>query len=73
MIFTPWQKFKMRKAQEANLEKRNSGPYATSALLGILYHNDDQAKIDAVEKLATLIKMDGKKVKIIAYEHRNSI
>lgn len=73
MIFTPWQKHKIRKAQLANLERRNSGSYETAKSIGIIYHNNDQSKIDDAEKLATLIKMDGKNVKTIAYEHRNSI
>ena len=73
MIFSPWQKYRTKKAQEANLEHRNSGSYETSKFIGILYHNDDQTKIDDAEKLATLIKMDGKNVKTMAYEHRSSI
>ena len=73
MIFTPWQKYRIRKAQEANVERRQSGSYERSTNIGIIYHNDDQVKIDEAEKLGTLIKMDGKTVKTIAYEHRNSI
>lgn len=73
MIFTPWHKYRTKKAQAANLDKRNSGSYANSTLIGIVYHNDDQTKIDEAERLSTLIKMDGKTVKTIAYEHRNSI
>ena len=73
MIFTPWQKYRTKKAQEANYSHRNSGSYEKSSHLGIIYHNDDQSKIEDAEKIATLLKMDGKNVKTIAYEQRNSV
>lgn len=73
MIFTTWQKYKIKKTQQANLERRKSGSYTKANKIGIIYHNDDLAKIDEAEKLATLLKMDGKLVKTMAYEHKNSI
>lgn len=73
MILTPWQKYKTEKAQKKNSELRISGAYAIANNIGIVFHNNAQAKIEEAEKLGTLIKMDGKKVKIIAYEHKSSI
>ena len=73
MIFTTWQKYKTKKTQQANLERRKSGSYSNASKVGILFHNDEQDKIDEAEKLATLLKMDGKSVKTMAYEHKSSI
>ena len=58
MIFTPWQKYKTNKAQKANFELRSSIGYTEAASFGIIFHNDEPSKIDAAEKLSTLLKMD---------------
>ena len=73
MIFKPWQKYKINKAQEANTKLRNSVSYYTADKIGIIFYNDELKKIEEAEKLATLLKMDGKVVKTIAYEHKSSI
>lgn len=73
MVFRPWQKYRIKKIEEDNRALRQSGSYDSAENIGIIYFNDDQAKIEDAEKLGTLFKMDGKKVKTIAYEHKNSI
>jgi hypothetical protein len=73
MIFTPLQKYKINKAQKRNIELRDSIAYERASYFGIIYQNDEQAKIDAAEKLSTLLKMDNKKVKNIAFEYKSTI
>ena len=73
MIFTPLQNYKINKAQKKNSGIRRSIAYKEASYFGIIFHNNEQAKIDAAEKLSTLLKMDNKKVKNIAYEHKSAI
>ncbi len=73
MIFTPLQNYKINKAQKKNIELRESIAYEKASYFGIIYHNNEQSKIDAAEKLSTLLKMDNKKVKNIAFEHKSTI
>lgn len=73
MIFTPWQKYKTSKAQKENYRLRKSADYASANQLGIVFHNNEQSKIDAADKLSTLLRMDGKRVKLIAYEPKTAI
>jgi len=73
MIFKPWLIHRTSKAQKHNISLRKSIAYKQAKYLGIIFTNSEHIKIDAADKLSTLLKMDGKKVKIIAYERRNSI
>lgn len=73
MVFTPWLKRKTKLAQKANKDLRKSIAYSKAETIGIVYYNNDQSKIDAAENLSTLIKMDGKIVKIIAFERKSTV
>ena len=73
MIFKPWLIHRTTKAQNINKGLRKSIAYSKAQKLGIIFNTDDHSKIDAVDKLSTLLKMDGKKVKILAYERQNSV
>jgi hypothetical protein len=73
MILTPWLNHRTNKAQKKNLSIRKSVAYSETLKIGIIFCNDDQSKIEAAERLGTLLKMDGKQVKTIAYERRNDI
>jgi len=73
MIFKPWLNHRTSKAQKLNKDLRKSIGYNKSASVGIIYTTDDHSKIDAVDKLVSLLKMDGKRVKILAYERQRSV
>ncbi|MEN8250399.1 MAG: hypothetical protein ABFS32_15805 [Bacteroidota bacterium] len=73
MIFIPWLKYRTKKAEKSGKDLRKSVGYSQAENIGILYYNNDHNKIDAAEKLSTLIKMDGKKVKVIAYEKKSTV
>jgi len=73
MILTPWLNFKTNKAQKQNKALRKSVAYEAAGMFGIVYFNDDHKKIEEAEKLIALLKMDGKTVKAIAYEHKTSV
>ena len=73
MVFKPWLIHRSSKAQKNNESLRQSVGYNNSKYIGIVYTNNAPHKIDAADKLSTLLKMEGKKVKILAYERNNSI
>jgi uncharacterized protein DUF6913 len=73
MILRPWFNYKINKAQNENLDLRKSIAYKSASLFGIVFCYDEQKKIEDADKLMTLLKMDGKMVKTIAYEHKNAI
>jgi len=73
MILKPWLNYRIRKAQKDNSALRISIGYKMANSFGIVFCNDDQSKIEDADKLITLLKMDGKSVKIIAYERKNGI
>ena len=73
MIFKPWLNHRTTKAQKANKDLRKSIAYSKSQRIGIIFNTDDHSKIDAADKLNTLLKMDGKTVKILAYERQNAV
>ena len=73
MILTPWLNHKTSKAQKSNMGLRKSIAYKEAIKIGIIFCNDEQSKIEAADRLSTLLKMDGKQVKILAYERRNDV
>ena len=73
MILTPWLNHRTNKAQKNNLSIRKSIAYSEALKIGIIFCNDDQSKIEAADRLGTLLKMDGKQVKTMAYERRNDV
>jgi len=73
MILTPWLNHRTNKAQKTNLNIRKSIAYKEALKIGIIFYNDEQSKIAAVDKLSALLKMDSKQVKVLAYERRNDI
>jgi len=73
MIFNPWVKYKTKKSQKENRALRKSVGYKEANNFGIIFNNDEQSKIEAADKLISLLKMDGKNIKTIAFERKNSI
>ena len=73
MILLPWLKYKTNKAQKSNIGIRESVAYSAANKFGIIFCNDEISKIDAADKLISLLKKDAKKVKVIAQENKSAI
>ncbi len=73
MIFKPWLHHKIKQAQKLNKGLRKSVSYKSAGKIGVVFCNDDQSKIEATDKLMAWLKMDGKTVKVLAYERNNAI
>jgi uncharacterized protein DUF6913 len=71
MILRPWLNFKTKKAYKSNSGLRESVSYKSAERIGILFCNDEQRKLNDVDKLSDLLKKDNKKVKIIAQENKS--
>jgi Family of unknown function (DUF6913) len=71
MILKPWLNYKTKKANKSNKGLRESVSYRSTKRIGIIFCNDEQKKLNDVDKLSDLLKKDGKKVKIIAQENKS--
>ena len=72
MIFKPWYRYKIRQALKTGKQRHSPG-YKQAGQIGLLFFYDDNQKLEAAERLVSMLKTDGKKVKVLACERKKTI